>query len=327
MGQRIEWWFELQLSVTCDVSLAGQVIGSEVDGHSVVVHFPVLVNPTDFALSSPPGATAPGLLPLNEEPSEDYWGVVVQSAGGVAKAFSLRRIVVTADVEGSEADVERFVAVIDRKMNGWWDIARSWIEVVTGQRLTPIGHPARRSSATPFWHTPTDGSKSSLISFRQVWQVGRFDPVPAASIDVVRACFQQAARSEELPIAWVLIRDARALDIVGQFRRAVIDAGSAAEIAMTTLIERALPAGLQPKLVKKMTYGTLGTMWDTLLASGYARQGQVNVRGELIDVRNAATHRGEGTPLSGAASEKAIKMAALLVEDAYPLPPSLPRQW
>lgn len=151
-----------------------------------------------------------------------------------------------------------------------------------------------------------------------------YDPAPPANFEILQSCFRQAELTNELPLAWKLIRDARALDIVGQFRRAVIDAGAGAEIAMPVLIDSLLPTGLKPKLRKQLMYGTLGRLWGTLRDSGYSRK--ADIKTDLVDARNTATHK-SGSTLAGDASEKAIGAAAELVEAAFPLPDGMERLW
>lgn len=57
----------------------------------------------------------------------------------------------------------------------------------------------------------------------------------------LQACVT-AAGDQAPPAEWLFIRDARSLLGAGQNRRAMIDAGTAAEVAMTNLIDRYLAA-------------------------------------------------------------------------------------
>ncbi len=64
------------------------------------------------------------------------------------------------------------------------------------------------------------------------------------------------------PAEWALIRDARLLLNAGHIRRAVLDAGTAAELAMTMLVDNYLDdANIQGPLRKAITgaYNNLGS--------------------------------------------------------------------
>jgi len=74
-------------------------------------------------------------------------------------------------------------------------------------------------------------------------------------------------RQNDPPAEWSLIRDARLLLNTGHIRRAVLDAGTAAEIAMNVLVGRCLDEANTEEAVKKAItdrYDSLGAMNDLL---------------------------------------------------------------
>ncbi|MFX0575054.1 hypothetical protein [Nocardia nepalensis] len=147
-----------------------------------------------------------------------------------------------------------------------------------------------------------------------------------ASVEILRHCFTLAGAMKTPSLPWLLIRDARSLHHVRQYRRAVIDAGSAAEIAVKELIRANLPATLPPKLAEKLTEGQLGPALNTLKDSGYITTPR-DFTTRLVRVRNNVVHMNADGAVSGAQSLDAIVVAAELVEAAEPLPPGLVREW
>ncbi len=69
-------------------------------------------------------------------------------------------------------------------------------------------------------------------------------------VDELQMCATTAGRQSP-PAEWLLIRDSRSLMRAGQNRRAIIDAGTAAEIAMTALIDKYLDGVGTDEPVKK----------------------------------------------------------------------------
>ncbi|MFC8383556.1 hypothetical protein [Nocardia sp. NPDC057272] len=339
MTRRYEWWNDLQPRITCGADVLEQVEPAVISGCPVAVHFPILTSADAGAvLAAPAGVAALDGQSITGTENPDEWGILSATGdSGQPLEIWLNRVVVSAEIDTSDPDFESVVRAIDGEADRWLDLARSWVEIVTGQKLTPIGYPARRANTTTLWlapsetpegmkfilHAPPTWDASPLVSFKRT-QISDYDPAPPATLDIMRSCLELASASTDIPFAWRLIRDARALAFVGQHRRAVIDAGAAAEIAMPILIDNLLPVTLNPKLRKHLTDGTLGRLWEKLIASGYSRQ--VDVKSDLISVRNAATHQ-SGTPLTLADSENAINAAAALVEDAFPLPSRMKRLW
>ncbi len=115
------------------------------------------------------------------------------------------------------------------------------------------------------------------------------------------------------PLAWRLTRDARRQHQAGDHRRAVLDAGTAAELALYAALSR---CGWKPKVKKngEQKQETLGTLvteagaFDTLRIAD-AMTG-------LVDVRNAAAHSAR-TP-RGTEAARALQISADFVECAWP---------
>jgi hypothetical protein len=146
------------------------------------------------------------------------------------------------------------------------------------------------------------------------------------------ACITATGNQGLPPAEWLFIRDARSLLNAGQSRRAVLDAGTAAELAMTTLIDKHLNDTNADEAVRKAIargYRNLGAK-KTLL--GFLRPGLLSARvqPDLIDKRDTAIHgrsrAGHGwDEVTFEQAQIAVEIATEIVEAAHPLA-SLSRQ-
>jgi hypothetical protein len=75
--------------------------------------------------------------------------------------------------------------------------------------------------------------------------------VAGVTFDLLRGCL--ALAGEDPPLAWILLRDARSLREAGQCRRAVIDAATSAELAVTAMLDDLLKNPKKRAKPKKKT--------------------------------------------------------------------------
>jgi hypothetical protein len=160
--------------------------------------------------------------------------------GGNPFGVVVNRIVLTADIEAGSTDLQQIAKSIVSAMDTWWDTLRTWLEVVTGQHLTRIGHEGITvlGNTSPIWQVREDGTDVTVFPkpFRATVGHGLVNAVTA---EVLRGCLSAAAEDSS-PLAWTLVRDARSLHEAGQYRRAVIDAATAAELAATAILDTRL---------------------------------------------------------------------------------------
>jgi hypothetical protein len=133
-----------------------------------------------------------------------------------------------------------------------------------------------------------------------------------------------AANGTQPPYEWLFIRDARSLVSAKQYRRAVIDSGTAAELAFTALIDRqfAINGTSQQDRDQKFTNHRGLYRLSQLLVDDNAGTAPARLNEELGQPRNKAAHRGY-VP-SVAEAEAAIAKATEVVEQAHPLADLLP---
>jgi hypothetical protein len=120
----------------------------------------------------------------------------------------------------------------------------------------------------------------------------------------------------EPPIEHALASSARAAFRSGQFRRAVVDSGTAAELALTHLFESGvatLPQSLRDAIIRERR--TLGRLLHVVKDWVPLPEG---LESDLVSLRNRVIHRNY-LP-SPAEARKAANLAVKLAETARPLP-------
>ena len=147
----------------------------------------------------------------------------------------------------------------------------------------------------------------------------------------LQACVTATGNQDPPPDEWLFIRDARSLLSAGQSRRAVVDAGTAAELAMTTLIDKYLDDTHVTDAAVRTAFGRFNNLVAKKEVLKLLRPGLLPERTQpdLIDLRNTADH---GRSKAGhrwdeitfEQAQTAVDIATAIVESAYPLASLLP---
>jgi hypothetical protein len=260
----------------------------------------------------------------NREKSEpgrgDFWGQVsawrtepqrVSTAfvRAVWLQFRIRADDPLRDPQSADADSPRELAYqeVYGDIDRWFEAFRSWLELISDQDLDP-------ENPLPNSHSP--GSGLSLFAFDQT-ELDYFLGVRAISaiahmvtpltVSRLRWGFRQANANAVPSDARLLLRDAYAENRRGRTRRAVIDAGSAAELTLADYAAR--------EAVSMPSKPTLGAYVNKLQAQASL---PANTKGALVDVRNAAIHENQiPTP---AASHTALGIASTVLNKLDALP-------
>jgi hypothetical protein len=164
-----------------------------------------------------------------------------------------------------------------------------------------------------FWVGNLDGTmRPSPMTFSGSF----FPPADSLTAGGFQLCLAKAVQDETPPLEWLFLRDARSLHNAGDWRRAVIDAATASEIAITEWLDRRLDAtelAVKSALLSRpRPLGPLTDLFSTLggeLPAGFKNQ--------LVNPRNRAAHGGNF--LSAAESEAAINSATTLLTATSPL--------
>ncbi|MEZ0355444.1 hypothetical protein [Mycobacterium sp. SA01] len=330
----VEWWHDLEYPFIASTELVsrGQTFTSPLKTTDGTFTMTVMLPspPADEAdhvashLAPPPDWRA---TPV--ETSEDWGTDYKHPAWGSAHAI-VKRLAFSAEIPPEDAvppaareewGVDLFSIEIRNSMEQWWDNVRTWIEISTGQRIARVGHEPPRlrgatwheSSITPIWLVSAKGN-------REEWRGGATEltvrpPVYGLTPELFAACLSLSEVEPDL--AWTLLRDARALQDVGQYRRAVIDAATAAELAVIRLVDARLDAveeKIRDALAEK--FRMLGGKASLLkkLGNGLPK----SFTDDLVEKRNDAVH--DGVDPSWAECDAAIQAALAQVRRAFPLP-------
>jgi hypothetical protein len=223
-----------------------------------------------------------------------------------------------------EFDAAAQVFVIE--LEDWWRRFTSWVSILTSQDFVQLGgHSGMifiKDWDVETWTTDADGQRAREKS-RGYSTTGQIEPTPLELHDL-QACVTATGNQGAPPTEWMLIRDARSLLNTRHNRRAVIDAATAAELAMTTLIDKYLATANTDEMVKKALDERYRALEGRTRLLRDLRKGLLSKRldEDLIKPRNHAAHRGHS--LTDEQAQRAVDMATAIVEEAYPLASLLP---
>lgn len=243
-------------------------------------------------------------------------GVYPESAKGNAVVLRCRfaTTLKAADDQDFEATAQRFLGELD----DFWTRFTSWVGILTGQDFVGLGgDPGGLTRTRPLYTWTADQNEQRAdMNWRYFPPPNRGIPQRQLRLDELQMCAATAG-NESPPAEWLLIRDARSLLGAGQNRRAIIDAATAAEVAMTALIDRHLAATDGPvrrALAEKYRALEGRESLLRLLKPGLLSD---QLKRDLIYPRNRATHAGR--EFTDVQAEAAVSMATSIVERAHPL--------
>jgi HEPN domain-containing protein len=219
---------------------------------------------------------------------------------------------------GSYADWP--ITTVAAAFGTWLARAEAWLDAWTGavrQPVTRTGMPRIRAAI------PTDdgglagvgtGGAVPVVIRGQRW----------AAPEEVTAAFAAASRGLDVPLAHVVLRRSLVELHAGDYRLCVIDACSAAEIALDGALTARLHArGLQNVEIESLLRLSSGisqafSLYRDVVMAGQSAMSQNRIGDQLARPRNRAVHAGEHP--DEAVAERALETAALLVREAVPLP-------
>jgi hypothetical protein len=164
----------------------------------------------------------------------------------------VKRVRILLAVTADEAADQQLGPQLDDALTPWWDSLSSWIEVVTGQDLATFGDRRPRQPQTfHLWAGKPDGTMRPLS---MMFNATLFSNSNVLVSEGVSACLRAVARGQAPPPERLHLSDARSLHNNRQWRRAVIDAATAAEVAITSWLDNRLSTA-EPE-VKAALLGT-----------------------------------------------------------------------
>lgn len=268
---------------------------------------------------------------LSERPElAPFWGRVAiggPSPKAPPKAVTVNRFRVATVTTGDDNRVREVGRQVAEGLTEWWRTVSAWIEVFFGQDLSRLG-PTRTGV---FMHEATLWAELFSVQGHPL-PAGGILPVGSGAMDFVIPNYapidgEQFARcvavAEELGMPraeWLLIRDASSLCAGRDYRRAVLDAALAAELAVTHLISEHLvdkgytASEVARTLSRQRMLGNRCRYWTRECAGTLPH----HFRERLIERRNDATHAAH-VPKEVEVLD-AIDAARELVEQAFPIP-------
>jgi hypothetical protein len=310
----VEWRYNLDARVVAPADLLKETFATRIAGHDAMVwppSIPVVEGDGGWHLAPP------RILGRPPAESNSSWGTVVQRRNQLPTAVLVERLAFTTEIAGGGADVDQAAESIVAAMDAWWDNVRAWLELVTGQHLTRVAQEKTKyiGSPTPIWPLNEDGSHGRPFSFTATVGIHMDRTAPGVTAEIFRDCVSLANHGPKL--AWILLRDARSLARADQPRRAIIDAATAAELAVTAMLD-ALLVSETPTEATRLRNGakTMKRKLDLLASRGHPLP--LSLYDDLGNKRNDAVH--EGTPISPGDCRAALAEAAAVVETAFPLP-------
>jgi hypothetical protein len=252
------------------------------------------------------------------------WGTVIQyhekkgiegpgaaHVNGVALRFPIP--------EGDAGEPSGMAANLARRLyesiGDWLKRLRLWIEVASGQDLDPtVATPVIRADLNLF-HVDDQGSAERIQDERPITIEAS---VERNYLDKAtwQAVLNRASAIEEPPIERLLLHDARMGLRRHHPRRAVLDAGTAAEIALSRLLDAELAGSSAAvgEMVRRQNR-ELGRLISALQALGVGLPDKLQPK--LVEPRNTAIHSGQEPDIAVARS--AVTLAGEVVEQAVPM--------
>ena len=306
-----------------DASCCGKTFITRTNSYELEIHFPSLSDTGKQALV-PPAQVAPRVRADVFDEREDglAWGFAAdwEEVSGIGQRITtvhIFRLGFTA--LGAVSDTENLLSMrhsVPAELDSWWELFSSWVAVLTHQDPREYFRLPGMTRREPIW-TFVNGDGRRIHSAITEDAVRRLYDIEPLDEDTVRACIELTRIGEFPPAEWTFIRDARSAVLAKDYRRAVIDAGTAAELAITELLDQRL-AGADPTLSEALLKRARALEGrSTLMKELKAGIEPAGFTAQLKNPRNNAAHKGQAPTRETA--QQAIEVAVQLVEQSTPL--------
>jgi hypothetical protein len=171
-------------------------------------------------------------------------------------------------------------------LDPWFDLVRSWIEVLTGQDLdykSPSFDLTFQGDGFHRW----DG-----LWLTKELPATRTRLINPVSLEDWMRILGKAGEQREPPLEYLVARDARAALLRGDLRRAAIDIGTAAEITLNNAYRQNIAAITGASRTLSQAARNLRTLAEALTDAGVPLGATREEIGCLADARNIAVHEG-----------------------------------
>lgn len=234
-GHLVEGFYEWGPGIVLTAECLGQSYRAGLAERTLVITCPLFEQGKGL-LAEPPSRYRRPSSYVNMTP-ENGWGELRawandESGAILPQTACVKRVRIVVRVNNQPAvDLQALAPQIDDELATWWVSLRSWIEVLTSQDLSELGN--RRPTGPQTFHLWTGNQDGTMRPLPMLFRGSLFPQADALTSHGLTACLAAAARATLPPPEWLLLRDARSLHNAGDWRRAVIDAATSAEIAIT----------------------------------------------------------------------------------------------
>jgi hypothetical protein len=248
-------------------------------------------------------------------------GVKVHPESAKDTAIVYRCQFITALTASNDAEFNTAADDFLSELDDWWARFTSWVGILTSQDFLGLGgysRPGITSGSLETWTGDARGQRAAA-QIRSYFPPNRGTPPSILQAQDLEACVTATGNQDPPPAEWLFIRDARSNLSGGGTRRAVIDAGTAAELAMTALVDNYLVAANTDEPVRKALARRYTGLEGRSALLRKLRPGLLSdqLGRDLIGPRNRATHGGHA--LTDIEAQTAVDIATDIVESAHPL--------
>lgn len=198
----------------------------------------------------------------------------------------------------------------DEAVAQWKHLLKDWLGVLAEGSTDFVAH----AKGETIWDTPEYNEEL----MRACYYAGDiYEPEHLTCWEWEHA-LGHAVKGDRPPIARVLLAEAQRAAAIGNWRVAIIDAATAAEIALTTGLTAKLTADASPDVVKALIDRTRMLGPRVSLAKDLGMTLPLDIHTDLLTPRNALVHRGAET--TGPQAWSAIAVARILIDEYEPIP-------
>lgn len=174
----------------------------------------------------------------------------------------------------------------------FWTLCKDWLEILTGQDINSGSTHSSRGRQFGVWTENGDGTD---VQKHQYADSGGSSPLIASkpvSRLILETSLNRAMEHTQIPLDDRLLRDARRSINLGDFRKSVIDCGSAIEVVLVEELRKLyLAEGKSKKLIDDLannwTLGRIIPAWSRAGTHEFS-----NLDTSVSDLRNDIIHRG-----------------------------------
>lgn len=315
----VETYYELPHTIGVSYLTLGTDFVTEVNDMQMILRFPrseqtrqwpMLVPPTFAHVFDDDG--------FSQILGRVQWGSETGTSGDAPESKAAWVSAIGLAVDAAPGTEQETANKLLDAIDGLWPTVCDWIEVVTRQIHSAPGKTLILGPHHPVWFKKGDEVKRLYRRGDRVVEMPRTsgpDAPVALTIDWIAAVLGHA-KTGPPPTEWLLIRDARLAHHTGSRRVAVIDAATAAELAIAKMVRDEV-AGVPDNVVELLLKGHRMLHASSQLLKNLGGTLPDSTQNLLIEPRNAAAHRGQVPSVKE--SYDALMLATEIVEAAYPL--------